>query len=145
MQKFALTFRYGKGFGLTQNFTSWNPPNGVVGIAFYILLLLVSKFKIGNQNFLSYFFYLNIETPLHASPSSTTSPLPRQTAAISLLCLQCALCLLVVFVVFRAGRFMCGLYFHLRRQLHLFVGVVEKLQATLVQQRECVYNSTKWL
>uniref|UniRef100_A0A034WUW9 vitamin-K-epoxide reductase (warfarin-sensitive) n=1 Tax=Bactrocera dorsalis TaxID=27457 RepID=A0A034WUW9_BACDO len=38
----VFTSNYGKGFGLTQYFTSWSPPNGVLGIGFYILLLLMA-------------------------------------------------------------------------------------------------------
>lgn len=56
MFKFILFISYGKGFGLTQYFTSWNPPNGVLGIGFYILLLLLSKHKVGDTKLASKFF-----------------------------------------------------------------------------------------
>ncbi|XP_017478305.1 PREDICTED: vitamin K epoxide reductase complex subunit 1-like protein 1 [Rhagoletis zephyria] len=38
----VFTSSYGRGFGLTKYLTSWNPPNGVLGVAFYILLLLLT-------------------------------------------------------------------------------------------------------
>ncbi|XP_053964746.1 vitamin K epoxide reductase complex subunit 1 [Anastrepha ludens] len=38
----VFTSSYGRGFGLTKYVTSWNPPNGLLGIAFYIILLLLT-------------------------------------------------------------------------------------------------------
>ncbi|XP_067633371.1 vitamin K epoxide reductase complex subunit 1-like protein 1 [Eurosta solidaginis] len=38
----VFTSSYGRGFGLTKYFTSWSPPNGMLGIAFYILLILLT-------------------------------------------------------------------------------------------------------
>ncbi|CAD7012219.1 unnamed protein product [Ceratitis capitata] len=38
----VFTSSYGRGFGLTQYFTDFNPPNGFLGIVFYAVLLLLT-------------------------------------------------------------------------------------------------------